>query len=408
MSRRRVLLAWEQGRNLGHLVRLAEMDALIKERHRESIWVVPFARLAHPFTEAAGGSPLHPAPVLQPRKTLAVAGAPAFVRANSFADILLELGFADPRAVAVAVSQWLKLFESIRPVAILCDNAPVAQLAARLANVPAMQLTNGFDAPPAEFPAFDGHARSLRSDAAARSHGIERLSETIRRVGRDFGAELGLDAFLAWPQKLSDAIPETDPYGERSDFSYAGPLTLGGAAPAPSWPSSSERSVRRAYAYLRGGMGRVGPVLEALRLAGIATCCVWPDASEMALRHYSDSCIQIHRSPVNLPAALEQADLVVNYGSASVLCSAVLAGKAQLMMPADAEKLMFARRVESQGAGIIWMPRMGAAAASVRRLLHDESLGAAAGAIARRHSPAQLIQTRDAAVEALVTGFSGG
>lgn len=408
MSRRRVLLAWEQGRNLGHLARLAEMDALIKERNGESSWIVPFARLAHPLAGAAGGSPLHPAPVLQPRKTFAVAGAPAFARANSFADILLELGFADPQAVTVAVNQWLKLFESISPVAILCDYAPVAQLAACLGNVPAMQLTNGFDAPPVEFPAFDGHARGSRGDDAAGSHGIERLSETIRRVGRDFGVELGLDAFLACPQKLSDAIPETDPYGERSDFSYAGPFTLGGVAPASGWPPSGERSAKRAYAYLRGGMGRVGPVLEALRLAGVATCCVWPDATEMALRRYSGSCIQIHRSPVNLSAALEQADLVVNYGSASVLCSAVLAGKAQLMMPADAEKLMFARRVESQRAGIVWMPQMGAVAASVRRLLQDESLGAAAGAIARRHSPAQLIQTRNAAVDALVTGFSRG
>ncbi|QSI29785.1 hypothetical protein GNX71_09400 [Variovorax sp. RKNM96] len=405
MSRRRVLLAWEQGRHLGHVARLAEMDALIKARHAESTWVVPHAQLAHPLPGATGSSPLHPAPVLQPRKTFAVAGSPAFARANSFADILLEQGFTDPQAVTVAVNQWLKLFESIRPVAILCDYAPVAQLAACLGNVPATQLTNGFDAPPVEFPAFDDHARGSPGDDAARSHGIERLSETIRRVGQDFGVELGLAQFLAWPATLSDAIPETDPYGERSGFSYAGPFTLSSAAPAPGWTSSGERSAKRVYAYLRGSMGRVGPVLEALRLAGNATCCVWPDATEMALRHYSDSCIQMHRSPVNLTAALEQADLVVNYGSASVLCSAVLAGKAQLMMPMDAEKLMFARRVESQGAGIIWMPQMGAAAASVQRLLHDESLGAAAGAIARRHSPAQLIQARDAAVEALVSGF---
>jgi hypothetical protein len=337
----------------------------------------------------------------------ALAGAPAFGRAGSFADILLEQGFADPQAVTVAVSQWLRLFESIKPVAILCDYAPVAQLAARLGNIPALQLTNGFDAPPVEFPAFDDRVRGPRGDAA-RSEGIERLSETIRRVGRDFGVELCLEEFLAWTSKLSDAIPETDPYGARSDFSYAGPFTQSGAMLASCWPLSGERNPRRAFAYLRGGMGRVGGVLEALRLAGVATCCVWPDATDAALQNYNGTCIQISRAPVNLTAALEQADLVVNYGSGSVLCSAVLAGKAQLMMPTDAEKLMFARRVESQGAGITWMPRMGAVATSVQRLLHDESLAAAASAIAGRYLPAQLIRTRDAAVEALVSGFSGG
>ncbi|MGJ7505190.1 glycosyltransferase [Variovorax sp. ZT5P49] len=269
-----------------------------------------------------------------------------------------------------------------------------------------MQLTNGFDAPPVEFPAFDDHARGPLVNLA-RSQGIERLSETIHRVGKDFGVELCLEKFFAWPRKLSDAIPETDPYGARADFSYAGPFTLERAMSAPRWPKASGRSGKHAFAYLRGGMASVGAVLEALRLAGVATCCVWPDATDVALHRYEGSCIQIDRSPVRLTEALERADVVVNYGSGSVVCSTVLAGKAQLMMPMDVEKLMFARRVEGHGAGITWMPRMGAVAASVRRLLDDESLTVAASAIAKRHSTAQLIRTRDAAVDAFVSGISG-
>jgi UDP:flavonoid glycosyltransferase YjiC (YdhE family) len=366
------------------------MDTLIKARQAVTVWVVPRAHLAHPWVRL-GDSACHPAPLLQARK------APALEKAVSFADILLQQGFADPDAVTVAVKQWLELFECVKPTTVLCDYAPVAQLAAYLANIPAMQLTNGFDAPPVGLPAFDDHVGDR-----SRIQGIERLSETIRHVGRSFGMDLTLQAFLEWPRKLSDAIPETDPYGERADFSYAGPFTLSSTVLTPRWPRSGGRHAKRAYAYLRGGLGRVGPVLEALRVAGVTTCCVWPDASDAALRNYSDTGIGIDRSPVSLTAVLEQADFVVNYGSGSVVCSTVLAGKAQLMMPMDLDKLMFARRIERQGAGITWTPQMGAVAASVERVLEDESLATAASAIAKRHLPARLIQVRDAAVGALV------
>jgi len=129
MNISRVLLAWEQGRNFGHLTRLAEMSDLIARRGHEPVWVIPAAWLGHPWS---GSNRSHPAPVLGPRDTFAFTSALSPGRPDSFADILLAQGFIDAKAVSIAVAQWLKLFESIRPIAILCDYAPVAQLAARL------------------------------------------------------------------------------------------------------------------------------------------------------------------------------------------------------------------------------------------------------------------------------------
>ena len=396
MSIPRVLLAWEQGRNLGHMTRLAKMSELITQRNCEPIWVIPPAWLAHPWI---GCNRCHPAPMLRPLKASARAGGPSLGRPDSFADILLAQGFTEAQAVLIAVGQWLKIFESIRPAAIVCDYAPVAQLAARLGNIRTMQLTNGFDAPPVALPAFSGYARH----SSSKSQSVERLSDTIRSVSKSLGSEVCLEEYLAWPRRLSDAIPETDPYGTRADFFYAGPFTLEKVMAVPRWPQASEQRAKHAFAYLRGGIASVGPVLESLRIAGVLTCCVWPDATDMALRRYEGSCIRIDRRPVKLNEAFERADVVVNYGSGSVVCSCVLAGKAQLMMPMDLEKSMFARRVESLGAGITWTPHAGAVATSVDRLLSDRSMKEAAEVIARRNSPMKLDQARDAAMDLLLS-----
>ena len=62
--------------------------------------------------------------------------------------------------------------------------------------------------------------------------------------------------------------------------------------------------------------------------------------------------VTIVSGPVDLDLVLPQVDWVVNYGSTTFVCQAVLAGKPQLMLPTDAEKWLVARRVHAQGAGV--------------------------------------------------------
>ncbi|MBU1358570.1 MAG: hypothetical protein KKC85_09915 [Gammaproteobacteria bacterium] len=386
MSAGRVLLAWEHGRNLGHLVRLAgTAQRFAGLTAAEPAWAVPAARLGHPLIERIGG-PRHAVPVVGHGL---VPGPIRSARAFSFADVLLALGHGHADALQSSVSRWLGLFDRLRARAVVCDYAPAAQLAACLAGLPALQITNGFDAPPPDFPLFDSGVRGPFVQRA-RASGIERLSEAVLQVWQRFGQPgLGLQTVMSWPRRVCDGIAETDPYGARADMTYIGPFAGDrGLAPA-EWPDTAA-GARRVLAYLRGDEQEIQALLDALCDAGATTCCVWPEATDRLLQKYAQSPVAVSRRAVDWSASLAAADAVVNYGSSSAACSALLAGKPQLMVPTDVEKTMIARRIASHGAGILRMPRAEGLAADVGALLADPRLAGAARGVASRYRAADF------------------
>lgn len=403
----RILVAWEHGSNMGHLVRLSEIAHSIRARAGTVVWAIPPQHLGHPLV-AGHGEPIHVAPSLARPAIQGVAGIQqdAAKRLLSFADVLLVLGFRDERVVEMAVSRWLKLFDVVQPASVLCDYAPFAALAACIAGIPVTQISNGFDAPPADFPLFDSTVRGPYLERV-NVHKIEQLAQTVNRVGRALGgADLHLGDFVAWPSLVIDGLPETDPYGARSKANYIGPFALSAGTQAPSWPEGGAAAEggksKRVFVYLRGK--ETALVLEALQSLGLDTCCLWPDAPEEALKRFSTKTTRITREPQNLQMALDQADAVINYGSSGVLNATLLAGKPQLMLPTDMEKLMFSRRVERRGAGLSWNAGKGSLRWAIDWVLNYPSLTATAQHIASLHGQGQLDHQRGVFLDRLMRG----
>lgn len=400
----RILVAWEHGRNMGHLVRSSEIANLIRARAGAVAWAVPPQYIGHPMVAGRGES-VHVAPTFaKPAITGVVAvGQEAAKRLLSFADVLLALGFRDARDVEVAVSRWLKLFNFVQPTAVLCDYAPFAALAACIAGIPVTQISNGFDAPPADFPLFDSGVRGPYLERMNLQK-VEQLAQTINRVGRSLGvADLHLGDFVAWPSVVIDGIPETDPYGARAKAIYIGPFASSTPVCAPSWPGEEQDAKgKRVFAYLRGR--ETSTVLEALQSLGLATLCLWPDASEDELARFDGTSVRVTREPQNLPTTLDQADMVINYGSSGFLNATLLAGKPQLMLPTDMEKLMFSRRVERHGAGLAWHAGKGSLRWAIDWVLSQPVLADTARHIARRYDERQLDRQRDVFLDRVMRG----
>ncbi|SEM42267.1 UDP:flavonoid glycosyltransferase YjiC, YdhE family [Variovorax sp. YR750] len=398
----RILVAWEHGRNMGHLVRSSEIANLIRARAGTVAWAVPPQYTGHPLI-AGRGEPVHVAPTFASPAIpgIATAGQEATTRLSSFADVLLVLGFHDVRAVEVAVTRWLKLFAAVQPTAVLCDYAPFALLAACVAGIPATQITNGFDAPPPDFPLFDSTVRGPYLERV-NAQKIAKLDQTVTRVGRTLGATgLCLADFMAWPNVVIDGIPETDPYGARANAVYIGPFASSTPVCAPSWPGEEQDAKgKRVFAYLRGR--ETSTVLEALQSLGRATLCLWPDASDDELRRFDGTSVRVTREPQNLSLVLSQADVVINYGSSGFLNATLLAGKPQLMLPTDMEKLMFARRVERRGAGLAWHASKGSLRWAIDWVLNYPALTDTALHIGRRYGERQLDRQRDVFLDRLM------
>lgn len=390
---RRVLLAWEYGRNLGHLSRLSTIAKLVEVHGGKPMWAVPTAFMQAPQLSGLT-HPRRAAPKLRPSHH------PPSQRIDSFADIMLSFGFADAKVLGTAVRAWQQLFDEVQADIVVLDYAPAAQLAAQLSELPAFQITNGFDAPPPECPIFGISARGPYLERL-NTQKIDQINTTLIQVGHDVIGRPGpsLQAYFSHPFKAYDCIAPTDPYGLRDNGFYMGPLTTLPSVEAAVWPE--QIAVPKIFAYLRDIPNMV-EWLEALGAAQASTLCVWPDASNDLIAKHSNSRLRIVRTPVDITQALTQADAVLNYGSTTTVTQTLLAGKPQLMVPRDIEKTMVARRVVQHGAGLMWSPHCGTCAEALNQLLNNRTLGQAALSIAAQFPVERLRHKQELFIQALL------
>ncbi len=383
--RPRVLLAWEHGRTFGRLGRLLAVARMVEQQGGEPVWVVPRSQRDNPAL-AGLEHRRFTAPVLE-QQTFA-----QDFRAESFADVLLAVGFSRADRLLEAVRAWSEILRREAPECVVLDYAPAAQLCCQLMQVPAVQISNGFDAPPPECPPY---AR-VRSQSPLGQRAAERaatLSATIAQVGKSFGSRQpsSLAAILAHPRKAFECIPETDPYGPREGL-WIGPLGSHSDTVDVPWPQGRQR--RRVFAYLRGMAGAT-ELLDELRLSDAVTLCVWRDAPDEVLQRYRNTTVRVLRQPLRIERVLPQADGVVNQGSTALVCHALLAGKPQLIMPADFEKLKVAQRTAESGAAALWSPADSSARDALGLLLNTPALAQAARTVAARYTPAWFQANRN-------------
>jgi hypothetical protein len=392
--RPRVLLAWEHGRNFGRLSRLLRVSSMIEQQGGEPIWAVPRRHRDTPQLVALSHRRLV-APAIEQQVF-----APDF-RADSFADVLLSVGFDDPRPLTHAVQGWLQILEQLQPECVLLDYAPTAQLATQLLGVRAFQLTNGFDAPPSHCPPYaDVRADSLLAQRNAQR--VQRVSENIAQVAQSLGGRptSSLQAILDHPRKIFECIPEADPYGTRTNALWVGPLGAHLDAVDVPWPEGW-LCRRRVFAQMRTMAGAT-ELLDELLLTDAVTLCVWRDAPPEVMARYRNTSVRVLRHPVRLERVLPEADAVVNQGSTALVCQTLLAGKPQLIVPSDFEKLTVARRVAQSGAASLWNPTKAGAREAVRCLLHTPAHAEAARTIAERYPPHWLEANRNRFARALI------
>jgi UDP:flavonoid glycosyltransferase YjiC (YdhE family) len=363
---RRVLLAWEHGQNFGHLARLRAIAGHLGKLGIEVAWAAPPQALGAVAEQAAGDWLAVSPRLAEPPSSDARQG----MAAQSFADVLQSLGFGEEARLRGAIRRWLSIFEQARADAVVLDYAPAAQLAALCAGLPAAQITNGFDAPPASCPLFGITARGAMLERR-NARRLEHLDDVIHRTARSFGRPSGeaLESLLRYPVRWYDCISEGDPYGPRADVAHVGPIGSMPNAESIDWPAGPG-SAPRVFVYLREA-ACVTATLEGLEHARARVVCVWPDASEEALARVRKAGCAVVTHAVEPRSLLRECDAVINYGSAAFVNMALLAGKPQLMLPTDAEKWLIAHRVAKQNLGCVsaWPFSAEALATGIERVL---------------------------------------
>jgi UDP:flavonoid glycosyltransferase YjiC (YdhE family) len=371
----RILLAWEYGRNLGHLAGLLPVSMRLKARGHDVLTVVRELSSAATMLGPAG-IPFIQAPRytgIPPRDALSV----------SYADLLLLQGWNDLSVLRGLLHGWVNLLRMFKPDVIVLDYAPTARLAARVLGVPCVWIGTGFTVPPATvpLPPLPGFPWA-KQELAERS---ERLAlEQINIVmGESGGKRLqALKELFDSDQQLLQTFPELDQYGPRADGCYIGPIVESGHGERVDWPQGTAR--RRVLAYLRPEMHDFAGVLQGLAAADAAVICYAPGASKQMLERFRKSRIVFSQQPVQFGRLFANADACVSYAPAGTVTTSLLRGVPQVLSPTHVESELTAHCVERLGAGIMLRGRQ--PALSVAAVIHQVCDGGRFKAQAQRFS----------------------
>ncbi len=340
---RKIFLAWEAGRNLGHAAKIAQIVAALPEQ--DIIVAARDVASVRRFPLGANVTVL-PAP-LAPDHPGASGG-------TSFGDNLRAIGYHSPTVLGPLIDGWWALFRLTAPDIVVCQSAPSALIAARHAKLPVINVGTGFDIPPALTPMPPFYHWEPTPDAAAL--GEARTLTTINTVLAERGCQpdTSLAQTLRADQNLLTTWPELDHYPARArakeQVRYVGAVHATSSGTQVDWIGNKPRI----FAYLRSTTPQMTTLISALQNFG-ATCDVVlaspglnPELGEKLRGHgvrWSDE-------PVRLREFLQHADLCVSHGSFGVVTAAAAVGVPQIAIPTQREQMMMAHCIGQAGIGV--------------------------------------------------------
>lgn len=341
MTRPWSLCVWERGTGSGHLFHLLPVvDALRRLGHRVLLCVKDVGLTKRVFHDS--DVVVRPLPV----RNAAVRGT----LARSHAELMFNLGFADPAGQTMALGRWRQLMSELRPAAVFCDHADGALLAAYSLGLPAAVLGNGFFHPPVNspFPAFDP---VVDPGCAALARVESRVLAAVNAALGCFNAPtLGRLADLyarAWRFVFSFA--ELDAYGTRSGLDYLGLSGPTHRAAAPSWQGAGEK----VFFYLSRGQQADPDFVDQLLGAGYSLLIAAPglgDDASAALRRRGVAVANRH---VDLQQVCADCRLVFSEGNHGTTAKILRFGRVPLLLPRQLEQLVTANRLAVQTLGVV-------------------------------------------------------
>lgn len=400
----RILSVWEMGANMGHIDRMLVTARALRERGHAVRFLLRDLSRAHPRV-AAQGFAMGQAPVWLPR----LANAP---RASNFAAVLAAAGWMDSAGLAGLLAGWRDAFALARPDLLICDHAPTAMLAARGLGFPVWAIGNSFELPPPG-PFFPSMASDDAREAARCAAYDEALLVPTNKALALLGAAPlpRLSDLFAHAQRALASLPELAHYdGYPAGTVWAGPSYVGDVGAVPQWPAGDGP---RVFVYLSPSHSGLRPLIDALKALGCIALVHAKGLSPDAAKQLGDARIRFEPAPVQVDPAVAAADLVVSHASMGTVTAACIAGKPQLVLPAQAEQGMVARRVVQLGIGLALPQRSDGpppagtppldALAPLKRVLHEPVFAATARVLAARHAGSSPQRTGER-LAALVLG----
>jgi hypothetical protein len=319
--------------------------------------------------------------------------------AATFGDLLAEFVFANEDEIHFKLAEWKSVFSDLRPDVLVADYAPGAVLAAR-GLIPVVNIGEGYYLPPpnlAEFPQPFGLPPVTDEALVA-----ERVSKVLKR--------LLLPPLTAYPDvgraaaTLVCNFPELDIYDSQRDAPAIGPL---GPMPQPIY---HDHGPAKLFAYFPKGTEFDARLVHGLRQAGLPGQVVIPQMAYSAQITPFETKPRFVSKLADLSVAFTDAAVFVTHGGAQTVAAALAAGVPQVIVGADDEKRLIAKRLEKAGTAVA-INAKGFQSADLGRVIREVAsspalrnsanrLAAKGQALIARHPLGRVI----AAIEAQIKG----
>jgi UDP:flavonoid glycosyltransferase YjiC (YdhE family) len=394
----RLLLAWELGGGLGHVLPLGQLAVALRARGHEVDLVLRDLSLA---AQALGPALDDPALRLWQAPLWLHPCQPATEPA-CFAELFFDAGYLDPARLLGLVRGWRQSIRQLRPDLIVADFAPTALLAARGLGVACLPFGSGFSMPPPLSPVPSYRAWE-RPPAARAAEAEAAVLATCNQVLRSLGeAPLpALHALFDGPELWISAWLELDPYGaqrgpQRRHYWGVSPQPAHGLA--AEWPGGAGP---RVLAYLHAQHTAFEQILA--RLASGPWCCLVSVSglSEAAAQRLDGPQLKVVTQPLSLGPALARAAAHLGHGGLGVTTAALAAGVPCVLLPLHDEQLLTARLVSRAGAGVYLWPEEAAAGLqpALQAVLGSPGFAQAPRTMAALQTPAPSLQVMDSMAE---------
>jgi UDP:flavonoid glycosyltransferase YjiC (YdhE family) len=396
----RILLTWELGGALGHLMSLRPLAIGFLERgHEVFLAARDLSRVRTAFAE------LNVTLLQAPSNTNRSHAIPV----ATYADLLLHIGFADANALACHVDAWQTIFKLIKPDLIVCDHSPTALLAARGDDFVVTTAGTGFFCPVDEAP-----LRLLRPLPPEIQPLLQKNEKfLLETMNRDLQRR-SLPPFERAAQLYHDrkiyhfllTFEELDHFTGRRDAKYWGtwPFGIGGK------PFERPATGACVFAYLKPFPALMN-VLEDLSTAPFHTVAYVDSLKEADRQRLQSDRLTLPAEPINIAQAAAACDLALTNATHGTCIAMLLQGKPLVHAPHFLEQNLFAAATERLGASLtIDTSDKRGARRAVEQVLTHPQYRASAACFSLRYSGTRFDQVADQIInemELLLRGRSG-
>jgi hypothetical protein len=340
-----VLMTWELGGGLGHMVRLAPLAEHVRAAgHRVVVALRDVSRARGVFGRL--DVELLQAPV-QTRVP-----ANAFATPLTLAHLLHNVGFGSESELWGTMRAWRTLYDMVRPDVIAFDHSPTALLAARgRPGVRRVVIGSGFFCPPDETPLPNLHPW-INGDPAALAQDEQRVLGVMNRVLGDLGGnamERVTQMYRQVDATLLTTFEELDHYPHRDvGAKYWGAWTEVAAAKRVDLPDGDGA---RIFAYLKATKG-IEEILAVLAASEQLVVAVVEGLKRDAVERIQGERMRVETEPLNLREVGAWCDFALLNGNHGTTAAVLRLGKPVVELPIFLEQAMLARAVVRMGAGL--------------------------------------------------------